>query len=297
MKKLIVNLIGLYLNLLAYVAPEKAGLRGFLLFCRPFKSPFNPKQQSFFNTADAYVIKHDDHDVKVYRWGNGPKKIVFLHGWQSHTYRWKSYIEALPKDAYTIYSLDAPGHGGSSGNFLSVPLYSGLIQQFLQDLGEVETVVAHSLGGFSLLYSLHQFPLLPVRKIILMGAPGEATDFINVFRITLGLSERTLNLVRDHFVSMYEVGPEYFSAPKFAATVKVPGLLIHDQNDLEAPYEHAVQINKAWKRSQLLATKGLGHNLKSAAVVAAVVNFIAQADHLVHDQYANELTDVTLSQE
>jgi hypothetical protein len=278
MKTLIIKFMGMYLNLMAYVTPKAAGRKGFLLFCRPFKIPFTQKQKEFFNTADRQIIQHDDRQIQVYRWGKGPKKIVFLHGWQSHSYRWKAYIEALSKEAYSIYALDAPGHGASSGNFLSVPVYSDLIQHFLIELGDVDTVIGHSLGGFSLLYTLHQYPLLPVRKIILMAPPGEATDFIDVFRTTLGLSGRALKQVTNHFVKQYGVGPDHFSTPKFAATVKVNGLIIHDEMDSEAPFRHAVKINEAWQRSQLIKTQGFGHNLRSSSVVTTVINFIEGTD-------------------
>jgi hypothetical protein len=279
MKTLIIKLMGLYLNLMAYVAPQAAGRKGFLLFCRPFRIPFSQKQKEFFNTADRYTLQHEEQVIQVYRWGKGPKKIVFLHGWQSHSYRWKAYIESLSKETYTIYALDAPGHGASSGNFLSVPLYSDLIQQFLIELGDVDTVVGHSLGGFSLVYTLHQYPLLPVRKIILMAPPGEATDFVDVFSSTLGLSAYALKHVRNHFVKQYGVGPEYFSTVKFAATIKLNGLIIHDEKDLEAPIHHAVKISKAWQRSHLITTNGFGHNLRSSSVVTAVVDFIEGTEH------------------
>lgn len=274
MKTLFSKLLGLYLNLQAYVVPQRAGLNGFLLFCRPFKVPFTSKQLEFLNSGERHVLVLDDFSVQVYRWGSGPRKILFLHGWQSHTYRWKAYIEALPKDQYTVYAIDAPGHGASSGNFLSVPVYSSVIQQLILELGDVDTVVGHSLGGFSLLYAFHQFPLLPVRKMILMAPPGEATDFIDVFKNTLNLSKRTLARIHEQFIQKYEVGPEFFSTAKFAASVNIDGLIIHDEDDREAPYHYASKIQQGWKRSRLITTKGLGHNLKSAAVVSEVVNFI-----------------------
>jgi pimeloyl-ACP methyl ester carboxylesterase len=180
-----------------------------------------------------------------------------------------------------VYSIDAPGHGGSDGNFLSVPVYSELIKQFIFDLGGVEAVVAHSVGGFSLLYTFHRLPLIPVHKVVLMGSPGEATDFVDVFSSSLGLSKRTLALVRDHFVSEYQVGPEYFSAAKFAGSVNVAGLIIHDKEDKEAPFRHALDINHAWKRSSLMTTNGLGHNLKSSEVISAVTSFISDVQKAV----------------
>jgi hypothetical protein len=92
----------------------------------------------------------------------------------------------------------------------------------------------------------------------------------------LQLSSRTMRHVIDHFVSTYEVGPDYFSTRKFAGSVGVSGLIIHDEGDLEVPYQYAQVIHQAWKRSKLITTKGLGHNLKSVSVVNEVLAFISE---------------------
>ena len=279
MKNLMIRAMGMYLETLARVSPAYAARKGFVLFCRPFRSPANPKQLAFFNTATRFQLDHEGYNVQGYRWGHGKKKILFLHGWQSHTYRWKPYVEALPKDEYTIFSLDAPGHGLSSGNFLTVPLYSSLIEDFLRQHSDVHTVVGHSLGGFSLLYTFYRLPILPVDRIILLAPPGEADDFISVFQKTLKLSDRTVQLVVKHFAERYSVTPDYFSAQKFAAGLKVKGLIIHDEDDQEAPYAYSIPLNKAWPESRLVTTKGFGHNLKSTSVVKEVVDFIREPVH------------------
>lgn len=276
MKTLIVRFYGLYLNFLGRFFPAKASERGFLLFCRPFRLEITQKQKEFFNSADKFSITLEDETIQGYRWGKGSKKILFLHGWQSHTYRWKAYVDALPKDEYTIYSIDAPGHGLSSGNFLSVPLYSTLIDSFIRTNGPFHTVIGHSLGGFSLLYTLYKFPLLEVNSVILLAPPGEASDFISVFEKTLKLNKRTLQLVLDHFGERYNVTPEYFSTMRFAGSLNAKGLIIHDEEDLEAPYRYSVPLQKAWEKSRLVSTKGLGHNLRSKTVVDEVVNFVEE---------------------
>ena len=182
MKMILAKLMGLYLDALARVLPSAAADKGFMLFCRPFRLPTNEKQLTFFNSAEKFQLDHDGHAIQGYRWGDGPKKILFLHGWQSHTYRWKAYIEALPKDEYSLFSLDAPGHGLSPGSFLTVPLYSSLIEHFIRQHDHIHGIVGHSLGGFSLLYTFYRIPALPVDRIILLAPPGEAKDFISVFQ-------------------------------------------------------------------------------------------------------------------
>lgn len=271
-----VRMLGMYLESLAMISPSLAARKGFQLFCRPFRTPTTPKQIAFFDSAHKFAFHHEGCDIQAYRWGSGPKKILFLHGWQSHSYRWKPYIEALAKDEYTLYAFDAPGHGLSSGSFLTVPLYSTLIEIFLRQHPDIHTVVGHSLGGFSLLYTFYREPALPVDRIILLAPPGEASDFISVFQSTLKISNRTVQLVIRHFAERYRVTPDFFSSLKFAPRLKVKGLIIHDEDDLEAPYRYAVPLNKHWPSSKLVTTKGLGHNLKSQLVVKEVVNFIGE---------------------
>lgn len=278
MKKLVTRSLGLYLNTLATVAPSKAAATGFQLFCRPYRIPLTEKQLAFFNSADRFQLVHDSTTVQGYRWGSGPKKILFLHGWQSHTYRWKTYIEALPNDEFSVFSLDAPGHGLSSGKFLSVPLYSSIIESFVRESGGIHSAVGHSLGGFSLLYSLYREPELPLDKVVLLAPPGEAGEFISVFKKTLGLTERATNLVIDFFAKQYNVTPDFFSAPKFAERVRAKGLIIHDEEDTEAPYQHVIPLHKAWKQSRLVTTRGYGHNLKSTSVVKEVVDFVNERE-------------------
>lgn len=274
MRRIILRLLGLYIEALAFIAPSYAARTGFYLFCRPYRLDLSKKQIAFFNTAERFTMSHKGFSIQGYRWGHGPRKVLFLHGWQSHTYRWKHYIEALAGDEYSIYSFDAPGHGLSSGKFLSVPLYSMLIEEFLFEHQDVDTVIGHSLGGFSLLYTLYRVPSAAVNRVVLLGTPGEASDFIKVFQRTLQLSDRTVAHVITYFAKRYNVTPAFFSAEKFAAALKVKGLIIHDEDDREAPYEYARRLSDVWSGSTLVTTKGFGHNLKSPSVVSEVVKFV-----------------------
>lgn len=243
------------------------------------RAAINKKQLAFFNTADKFKIDHEGDSIQGYRWGSGDKKILFIHGWQSHSYRWKPYIEALSKNEYTIYSLDAPGHGLSSGNFLTVPLYSSLIETFIREHDDMHAIVGHSIGSFSLLYTFYRQPFLPVERIILLAPPGEASEFISVFQKTLGLSQRTTKLIIDHFAERFHLTPDAFSARKFAEHLKIKGLIIHDEDDPEAPYHYSILLQQSWEQSRLVTTKGYGHNLRSGFVVKQVVDFIQEPVH------------------
>lgn len=276
MKDLATRLLGTYLNALAIFSPSSAAQKGFMLFCRPFRVKPNERQLNFLNAAERFTLKQNGNSIQAYKWGDGPKKVLFLHGWQSHSYRWKSYVQAFPKDEYTLLALDAPGHGLSQGNFLSVPLYSSLIEEFIREQGKLDACVAHSLGGFSLLYTLYRQPELPVDRLVLLAPPGEANEFVAAFKQTLRLTDRAVNLVIDEFLKRYNVSPEFFTTRRFVEKVNAPGLIIHDRYDRDAPYHHSPPLLEVWRKSRLITTEGFGHNLKSTSVIQEVVSFITE---------------------
>ena len=273
MKK-IARLIGFSLNVLAFVSPRIAGRKGFNLFCTPLATPVRDHHRKFLDTAGKNSFEFEGITVQTYQWGLGAKKILFLHGWQSHSFRWKNYIESFSKEDYTLYALDAPAHGLSGGKYINLPIYSRVIEHFLVRVHPIHAVISHSFGGFASLYALYNNPLLPVERLVIMGTPGEAEDFVQFYRGVLGFSSRTMKIVTGYFEETLLHPPGYFSAQRFAKGVMVPGLIIHDEKDEDAPYRYALQIHAAWKNSLLITTSGLGHNLKSAELVEKVMDFL-----------------------
>ena len=284
MKNMMMKSIGLYLNTMALVDPEKAGRRGLDIFCYPVRPTLSAKQKEFLDSGRDVTLDHNGTTIQTYKWGKGPTRLLFLHGWQSHTYRWKRYIESFDKDEYTIHALDAPGHGMSGGKQFSVPLYSEVITKYIDSLSDVHAVICHSIGGFSALFTFYKNRELVSPKLILLAPPGEANEFFDFFRKALGLSARAERLIINRFQAVFGQPPDYFSAPYFASTVEARGLIIHDEDDKETSVNHAKRISANWKNSELQITKGLGHNLKSDQVVNSVVAFVAAGKEQVYDQ-------------
>jgi pimeloyl-ACP methyl ester carboxylesterase len=162
----------------------------------------------------------------------------------------------------------------SGGKYINLPVYSRVIEQFLLQVHPIHAVIGHSFGGFSTLYALFCNPLLPVERLVIMGTPGEAEDFIRFYRKMLGLSSRAMRVITGYFEKTLHHPPSFFSAVRFAKALTIPGLIIHDEKDEEAPYRYAQQIHAAWAASRLITTSGLGHNLKSTQVVGKVMDFL-----------------------
>lgn len=284
MEKIITSALGIYLNLMSWMSPKTAGKHGFNIFCFPMRSKLKTRHLEFLHSAEKFNFLFNGKTIEVYKWGKGPKKILFVHGWKSHTYFWKNYIESLPKEDFTIYSIDAPGHGLSEGNFLNVPYYSQIISHFINSIGMVDSVVSHSIGSFAILHLLAAQRHVPVKNLIVMAPPNRAFDFFEYYRNLLKLSDRSVRLILNHFEKVIKKPISFFSTEKFALAVTIPGLIIHDLNDDETPYESAVNVHKAWKNSKLITTEGFGHKLKSDEVVTMVREYIIE-QNLVKGDY------------
>ena len=291
MNKILLRLTGAYLNTAARVAPSKAASQVLKLFCYPVRPRLKDRHKEFLGGAEQFRFSHGNTALQGYRWGRGTKKILFLHGWQSNTFRWRPYIQQLLGKDTTLYAFDAPGHGLSDGSFLSVPLYSKVIDQFINKHGDMDAVVSHSIGSFSLLHALYENPSLPVNRLVLLAPPGEATDFVSHFSKQLNLSSHAIDLAEREFERVFGVPVSYYSTARFAVRITKPGLIIHDQQDDQTPVHYARALHDVWKTSQLVETNGLGHNLRSAEVARMVCDYLLGSGdpNPIRRQYTRQL--------
>lgn len=269
--------VGFYFNLLAYLNPKLLAKKGFYLFCNPMTQKLKPHQFDFLATGKDTVIPLEKNQIQTYKWGNGTKKVLLVHGWASHTFRWKSYIKKLVENDFTVYAFDAPAHGLSSGKMLHVALYSDAINLVIQANNEIEHIISHSIGGFATTYWLkNKEKNTPenIKKIVIMGAPGEANDFFDFYEKILGLSHKAKHIIITEFTKTLKNEPSYFSTSKFAKEITTDCLIIHDEEDKDTNPNYSIQLNKNWKNSKLILTNGLGHNLKSKALEDRVLDFL-----------------------
>lgn len=273
-KKIMQKSMGFYFNILSFVNPKKLKKDGFELFCNPFARKVKPHQLEFLQKGMSDVLELEGYKIQTYKWGSGSKKILLVHGWSSHSFRWKNYIEHLLKNDFTVYALDAPAHGLSSGKSIHVVLYAKVINAFLELNTEITSIVSHSIGGFATTYFLDQYKVHTIEKVVIMGAPGEASDFFDFYKETLGLTTKSLNLIIEEFYTQLGKVPSYFSSAKLAESILVPALIVHDKNDLATDYQYSIRLNKHWKNSELILTEGLGHDLKSKELMKQVTEFV-----------------------
>jgi esterase/lipase len=224
--------------------------------------------------AKHQFLDIDGHSAVLHQWGTGPKKVLFLHGWMSNSQRWLPYANQLDKNDYTIYALDAPGHGMAKGNHLNVEIYRNALEQSLAIIGSIDTLVCHSLGSLVGGYAYLNRNEIPVKRFVIMGSPSGMDAIFVYFEQLLGLSKRAIENLEGKINSVLKLPHKEISQVQFFQRVNQPLLVIHEKSDRITPFEPIRLASEGNKSIETFFTQGQDHNLKGPDTVARVIQFI-----------------------
>lgn len=105
--------------------------------------------------------------------GQGKKKLLFLHGLTSSSEDWEVFIRPFLMD-YRLYLLDIPGHGLNNPYDKPFPsifqLHVSLLE-FIEKIGDIEGIVAHSMGAQIALMCALTKPAV-IKKLALFAPAG-----------------------------------------------------------------------------------------------------------------------------
>jgi len=266
--------VGACLNFLAPVFPKRIGAISYRIFCSPQKGrSYTEKEERFLASATQLRLPVRDFEVQTYQWEGGPKKILLAHGWDSNVARWRGLLPVLQKENLTVLALDAPAHGKSGSKIANGILYAEAIEQVVQKF-KPDYVVGHSFGGMSAAYYFSDYQALDIKKLILLATPSKLRTIEKNFNNILGLKVRAQEAMNSFFLNKIGFDADYFAVENFMKKVKIPGLVIHDEEDTIAPFEEGLAIHKNWKGSELFKTRGLGHSMQAGSVFKRMVEEI-----------------------
>ncbi|HKI73513.1 MAG TPA: alpha/beta hydrolase [Pseudomonadales bacterium] len=90
--------------------------------------------------------------LEYFQFGDGPAKVLFIHGFQASARIWHAVQQALPADQYTSIAINNRGAGASDApadeHEYGIPQFAADALELVNGLGWREfTLVGHSLGG------------------------------------------------------------------------------------------------------------------------------------------------------
>lgn len=267
------KIVGLRLNSLYLVKPQKAIQRAYELFSTPRKGQVKPEQEDFLKAAKSTKVLVNDLKLQTYHWKGNGKTLILVHGWDSNTHRWKDLIKDLQSEDFNIIAFDAPAHGHSEGQLLSVPLYSECLD-YLIELYQPEFLIGHSVGGMTLVYNQYLNYTEHIEKMVLLGAPSEMKSIMADYKRILNLNTKFMLDLNAFFKEKFGYHFEDFSIAEFAKSIKQNILIIHDQYDKVAPVSAAKSIAESSEHSELMITEGAGHSLYKPEIRQKIIDFL-----------------------
>ncbi len=276
---LLTKTLGLYLNILSFVAPNKALRLSYKFFSQPRAGKLLKNQlPAILQNIPSEKFHVNDYDFEAYIWPGNETTILLVHGWESNASRWENLLPHLQKTGCTIIAIDAPAHGLSSGKEFNVPTYAQFIDTVSKHFS-AQYLIGHSLGGATCVYYQHHYQNPNIKKIILLGAPSDLKILIKNFAQLLSLNNRIVQLLEQHFLERFEIKVSEFSSKVFGKTIKIQGLIAHDLEDPVVKIDEAHKIAEAWSHAKFIKTKGLGHSMHDEKLYQKIADFITETEY------------------
>jgi len=274
------NVIKSTLKLLSKVSPKKSAKVALDIFLTPRKSMKARKRvHDIFKTAWKKEIKVAGKRVKTFRFGDGDKTIILVHGWEGRAWDFGSIIEPLIESGYKVVTFDGPAHGQSTGHKTNILEFTEVIQTLALEFSEIEALVGHSFGGAASLLSLERFEDLNVKKVITIGTPNKMKNVLGQFSNYMGLSEKVKEEMNNIILKKFKRDFTSISMEELFSVLDVDGMVIHDLDDRVVPFQSAVEVHERNPKLKLLETSELGHVrvLRDRQVHKEILDFLFES--------------------
>lgn len=246
------------------------------IFITPIKFKTPKREIEMLKTAikENVYIPAINKSIVTYKYGNGDKKALIIHGWNGRGTQLVTIANRLKKEGFTIVSFDAPGHGFSPKNNSNMTEFIEIALFLQKEYGEFDVVIGHSLGGMSTINAIRRG--LKAEKAVIIGSGDVVEDIIDDFVKQLHLKSIIASKMKVRFENQFQQSMDSFCVHKSASQLTIPILVIHDEQDLDVPVLAAHSIYKHLKNGELMITQNLGHRkiLGSKNVINRINDFI-----------------------
>lgn len=258
------------------LAPRLTGLGAYKLWFTPTRFQTPASELTALETAKIEQQTINHHNIVTYRWGTSGPMVLLVHGWSGRGTQMGSFVEPLIEAGYRVLSFDAPAHGKSSGKQTNLYEVADVIVELQKLHGKFDSVITHSFGGPCTAVALHRG--LITTRVINISPPATTKGLVKKFINTLKIPEKAgLNLMQR---IENKFGTNIWQEISMQNTVKglnIPAMVIHDEQDMDVPWQEGHIVALSWDNANFIKTTGLGHRriLRDRSVIDSTVSFIA----------------------
>lgn len=236
------------------------------------------REQRVLAAALPFTVAYRDRALRAWRWGTGPT-VLLAHCWGGRGAQLAEFVDALRVQGLSAVAFDAPGHGDSPGRRSDMIAVAESIAAVARACGPLQGVIGHSLGGAASLLAMRDCGLVTPR-LVSIGAFSHCLWFTEAFGRLVGMQPAAVAGMRallsqrySHRIDWSRLG---ITEALRTADRHTRTLLVHDRDDREVPFAHALALHRARPQADLMVTRGLGHRrvLRDADVVLRAAAFV-----------------------
>jgi pimeloyl-ACP methyl ester carboxylesterase len=266
------------------ISPPLAARLALQLFVTPPRRRIEAQDIPTLARALRQRLKAGSFEAQAFLWSPDPRptrsSVLLLHGWGSHAPRFGSFVAPLHAAGYRVIGLDAPAHGDAPGRTSDLPRFRAALEAALAEFAPITSVVAHSLGASATVWVVAERGRLGLESIVLIGMPRDLEYVMESFELLLGLRADVRAALRRAFAIRFGTEVSRFSAHELANRLNLPVLVVHDEDDDVAPFDHALGFAERLAHGRIHATRGLAHSgaLRDRATIERIAEFIQAHD-------------------
>lgn len=277
MKKIFFHIIKATLNISFKIYPQLGLNIAYYLFTRPLFQIQRQDEINFLNKIESSWFEFEGEKIKVYQYGHGSKKILFIHGWGGYAGNFYELMSAFSSEEFTIFAFDAPAHHASSGRKTDVFQIIRLSKYLIKNC-QPNFIIGHSMGSAVAVSALADMSDISLNRIVLLSCPNNFEYLVESFGKNFSLDELHLESFKKTVQSKLKKSFEDSKIETIIKKVNVKKiLLIHDKYDRVLPFDNALQIKNAVNGVlKFQPIENIGHYkmLKDRQVIQSVKDFI-----------------------
>lgn len=259
--------------LISRLVPPLATRLAAYLWCLPKRGLIKSEERVILAEAHSSRLNTGMGQLAVWSWGEGPV-VLLLHGWGSRASRLVEFVNPLVGKGYRVVAFDAPAHGDSEGRTTTGPYIARSLEVVASHVGEVKSVIAHSMGCWVTALALRDG--LKLERAVFIGPPVDMDYYSRMFALQTGFTEKVQRMAERRLEEETGVPWSRLDPETLFGGYDIPLLIVHDREDPVTPLAQAEILHDVWSGSELFVTTGLGHRLtvRDPNVVARAVEFV-----------------------
>ena len=262
------------------LSPSVAGKLAYKLWFTPPRFKIPTREKTILASAQLNTHQINDNEIVTFSWGQDKTEqplVLLVHGWSGRGTQLASFVQPLLDAGYRVLSFDAPAHGQSSGKQTNLYEIADVIVKLQKQYGAIDATITHSFGGPCIAVAMQRG--FETNRIVSISPPSTTIGLIEKFNNALYVPKqaavRMIALIEDKY------SKEIWDSISMVNTIvgcAVPGLVIHDENDVDIPWQEGESIALSWNNAPFIKTSGLGHRriLRDPHVIESAVTFITE---------------------